>query len=82
MDKQRLLQRYMEMFWLFMGHFHIFPPKREAGFVIKGRVQKKIVEFSTKVGGWGQQWTDSPSIFYFLGKKYEFNPLILPRIHF
>ena len=23
------------MFWLFMGHFHIFPPKREAGFVIK-----------------------------------------------
>ena len=35
MDKQRLLQRYMEMFWLFMSHFHIFQPKREAGFVIQ-----------------------------------------------
>ena len=31
-------------------------------FVIRGRVKnkKKIVEFSTKVGGWGQQWTDFP----------------------
>ena len=31
----------------------------------KGWVQKKIVEFSPKLGGWGQQWTDFPSIFFF-----------------
>ena len=29
--------------------------------------EKKIVEFSTKVGGWGQQWTDFP--FFFFEKK-------------
>ena len=56
------------MFWLFMGHFHIFPPKREAGFVIKGRVQNKSGIFHQ--GGWGQQWTDSPLISYLLEKKY------------
>ena len=26
----------------------------------EGIKKKKIVEFSTKVGGWGQQWTDFP----------------------
>ena len=34
-------------------------------FVQKERVQKKIVEFSTKVSGWGQQWIDFPLIFFF-----------------
>ena len=31
----------------------------------KGRGQKKIVEFSSKVGGWGQQWTDFPLFIFF-----------------
>ena len=35
----------------------------------KGRVKKKLVEFSIKAGGWGQQWTDFPLIFFF-EKKY------------
>ena len=26
--------------------------------------EKKLVEFSTKVGGWGQQWTDFPLFFF------------------
>ena len=38
--------------------------------------KKKLVEFSTKVGGWGQQWTDFPLIFFFFfWKKYELKPL-------
>ena len=42
----------------------------------KGRHKKKpLVEFSTKVGGWGQQWADFPLIFFFLEKKYELKPL-------
>ena len=41
----------------------------------KGRGQKKIVEFSSKVGGWGQQWTDFPLFFFFFWKKYEFKTL-------
>ena len=37
---------------------------------------KKIVEFSIKVGGWGQQWTDFPLIFFlFFEKKYELKTL-------
>ena len=50
----------------------------------KGRDQKrkeKIVEFSTKVGGWGQQWTDFPLNFFF-EKKYKLKPLKLPKNHF
>ena len=31
--------------------------------------EKKLVEFFTKVGGWGQQWTDFPLIFFFFLKK-------------
>ena len=27
--------------------------------------KKKLVEFSTKVGGWGRQWTDFPLIHIF-----------------
>ena len=30
--------------------------------------KKKKVEFSTKVGGWGQQWTHFPLLFFFLKK--------------
>ena len=38
--------------------------------------RKKLVEFSTKVGGWGQQWADFPLIFFFFfEKKYELKPL-------
>ena len=52
----------------------------------KGRHQKKekkIVEFSTKVGGWGQQWTDFPlTFFFFLKKNMSLNPLKLPKNHF
>ena len=31
--------------------------------------KKKLVEFSTKGGGWGQQWTDFQLIFFFFLKK-------------
>ena len=48
----------------------------------KGRVdkktkkQKKIVEFSIKVGGWVQQWTDFPLFFFFFfERKYEVKTL-------
>ena len=45
--------------------------------------EKKLVEFSTKVGGWGQQWTDFPLIFlFFLKKNMSLNPLKLPKNHF
>ena len=32
--------------------------------MVREGFKKKIVEFSTKVGGWGQQWTDFPLIFF------------------
>ena len=38
------------------------------------------MEFSTKVGGWGQQWTDFPLIFFFFEKKMSLNPLKLAKI--
>ena len=45
--------------------------------------KKKIVEFSTKVGGWGQQWTDFPLFFFFfLKKNMSLNPLKFPKNHF
>ena len=40
------------------------------------------MEFSTKVGGWGQQWTDFPLIFFFLKKNMSLNPLKFPKNHF
>ena len=30
---------------------------------------KKLVEFFSKVGGWGLQWTDFPLIIFFFWKK-------------
>ena len=45
----------------------------EAIYLGKGRMQKKkIVEFSSKVGGWGQQWTDFP-LFFFWKKIWAYN---------
>ena len=32
---------------------------------VREGVKKKIVEFSTKMGGWGQQWTDFPLFFIY-----------------
>ena len=36
--------------------------------VREGCKKKEIVEFSTKVGWWGQQWTDFPLISFFVEK--------------
>ena len=45
-------------------------------FIREGCKKKfKIVEFTTKVGGWGQQWTDFPLIFFFFFFKYELKTL-------
>ena len=51
--------------------------KRQVGRLREGfRKEKKMVEFSTKVGGLGQQWTDFPLfIFIFWKKKYELKTL-------
>ena len=43
---------------------------------------KKVVEFSTKVGGWGQQWTDFPLIFFCLKKNMSLKHWIVPKDHF
>ena len=64
------------------GIFIFFRQKGKLALLLREGCKKRRVEFSTKVGGWGQQWTDSPLILYFLEKKYEFNPLKLPKIHF
>ena len=48
-----------------------------------GKGSKKIVEFSLKMGGWGQQWTDFPLfIYFFFEKNMSLNPLKLPKNHF
>ena len=44
--------------------------------------EKKLVEFFTKVGWLGQQWTDFPLIFFFLKKNKSLNPLKLLKNHF
>ena len=44
----------------------------------EGIKKKKIVEFSTKVGGWGQQWTVFLLFSFFLEKKYEIKHWMLP----
>ena len=37
-------------------------------------IREGIKKNSTKVGGWGHQWTDFP-FFFVLEKKYELKPL-------
>ena len=43
-------------------------------------MQKK--EKKRKVGGWGQQWTDFPLIFFFFKKNMGLKHWILPKDHF
>ena len=40
------------------------------------------MEFSTKVGGWGQQWTDFPLLFFFFEKNMSLKHWIMPKDHF
>ena len=41
---------------------------------------KKLVEFLTKVGGWGLKWTDFPLIiFFFLKKKMSLKHWMLSQ---
>ena len=50
--------------------------KQLNGFIYTGKGKKKIEEYSIKVGGWGQQWTDFPLL------NMSLNPLKLPKNHF
>ena len=44
---------------------------------------KKLVEFLTKVGGWGLKWTDFPLIIFFFWKKnMSLKHWIVPKDHF
>ena len=51
-------------------------------YALKGRDKKKLVEFSTKVGGWGQQWTDFLLFFFFLKKNLSLKHWIVSKDHF
>ena len=43
--------------------------KKEKNSLREGRKKIKMVEFSTKVGGWGQQWTDFPLFLFVFWNK-------------
>ena len=48
---------------------------RETNIALREGCKKKIVEFSTMVGGWGQQWTDFQLFFFSFEKKYGLKTL-------
>ena len=54
--------------------------KKKLSLISLGKGSKKIlVEFSIKVGGWGQQWTDFPLFIFYFFLNISLNPLRLPK---